>query len=79
MPDYIVDTDTGAITFTSQTKIVFKVGDNTLTLDANGLTVKAMNIQEKAELSHTIEATQGAIKAAGGLKLQSAQINVTPG
>lgn len=79
MPDYTVDTMDGTITFTSMTKIVFKVGDNSITLDAKGITVKGMSITEKSELSHAIETVQGEFKAPGGLNLKASQLKVTPG
>lgn len=73
--DYKIDATDGTITLTSTTKIILKVGENSLILDNNGLTIKAANIKEAADLQFQLDCVQAKVAATGGYKNSSSLVS----
>lgn len=75
MPDYKFNAANGVITFSSDTKIEFKVGESKLVLDVEGVKIHAPTIEEKAETSHLINAVQAEYKVPAFFSFESLQVD----
>lgn len=55
MPDYVFDADLGTVTMKA-TKFVIQVGENSIVLDNNGITIKGMNLDLEATVQAQVKA-----------------------
>lgn len=55
MSDYLFDAELGTITMNA-TKVVIQVGENSITLDNSGVTIKGLNLDLEATIQAQIKA-----------------------
>ncbi len=56
MGNYSIKTDMGSVTVEAMQQIVLKVGENTITIDQSGVTIKGLMIQQQAQVQWSAKA-----------------------
>lgn len=69
MPDFIFDSAEGLSAWEAANEIVFKVGDNSISLTPTGVVIKALKIEMNSQLLHTIDAPSGAVVGQGSISI----------
>ncbi len=76
MGDLSVKCDLGSITLEAMQKITLKVGQTTLVIDQMGITLKGLNITQRAQLMHTTKGVMVKEEASAMVQVQGAIVMI---